>query len=59
MYKIPQEVILLEINQEYIIYIRDYQPYLLGRPRKKEDKAETLEELGIVTVETELWSSSI
>lgn len=45
------------IESKYLIYVSDYQPELLPRPVPKMEKSETLEELGIITVECELWST--
>ena len=52
------------IDKNYIIYVKDYQQDLLPRPQQKqtdllEDKSETLKELGVVVVETGIWSASL
>lgn len=46
------------INQEYLVVVKDLPEYLpvprLRKPTKKEDRCETLEELGIISVRCEL-----
>ena len=50
-----------KIDGKYLIRVIDYHRELLPKPQQKKDKnkSETLKELGIITVDTGLWSSSI